>query len=60
MANGGHELSELTSFELSEASGGVVATETTIPEGPCKLPTPSGPIPMPYPLQSGGDLPRWR
>jgi len=56
MADGRHELGELTYSELSEASGGVVAIETSIREEPCNIPTPSGPIPMPYPLQSSGDL----
>jgi hypothetical protein len=60
MASGGFELSELTPCKLSDVSGGAVATETTILPDVCKTPSPGGPIPIPYPLQSGGDLLRWR
>jgi len=51
MANGEHELNELAPSELSEVSGGSVAAETAKLEGPCKTPSPAGPIPIPYPLQ---------
>ena len=54
MSYGGRELSELNSSELSEVSGGVMATEVIRLRDPCTDPPPPTPIPMPYPCQRSG------
>ena len=55
MAYGARELSELNSSELSEVSGGVIATEAVRLGDPCKDPPPPTPIPLPYPCQLSSD-----
>src|SRR6266702_3424269 len=52
MAYGGCELGELNSFELSEVSGGVMATEAIRLGDRCKNPPPPAPVPMPYPCNA--------
>ena len=56
MDYGERELSELTSSELSEVSGGVMATVAVRLGDPCKDPPPPTPVPLPYPCQRSGGL----